>query len=188
MDNEGTHAPMLLLVLDLSQWTTLINAVITDKEASMIQLKQIYQTLTVILDADEQDLEEASCNTRVVEAYIRTTNPHEVWTKEISLPMINLNDDSTGSNIVQFHPLQSRLNIAPSHKIAFEDLSESIYNTHRRWLVRHWKHQIKAHLSLFSHLELSRTSLLIVVTGPGVLATSISWLQSRCLCGNSRLV
>jgi hypothetical protein len=186
--DEGAHAPMLLSVLDLFQWTTLMNAVTADKEAGKTRLKQAHQTLAAILDADEQDLEEASRNTRAVEAYLRTTNPHEVWTEEISLPTVNLNDDSTGSNIVQLYPLLSRLNIAPSYKTTIEDLSESIHNTHRRWLVRNWKHRIKARLSLFSHLELSRTSLLIVVTGPGTLATSISWLQSRYLCGNSGLV
>ena len=129
IDDEGAHAPLMLSVLDLSHWTALMNVVTADKAAGMIRLQKAQQSLAVILDQDEVDLEDANRNTRAVEAYLRTANPHEEWTKEIPAPTVNLNDAASGDCTVKLHPLLSRLNIAPCHKTAIEDLSESIVNT-----------------------------------------------------------
>jgi cation transport regulator ChaC len=129
-DEEGVHAPLLLSTLDLSHWTALMNAATVDPKLGMSRLRQAHEVLHVLLDRDEQDLAEAERNTRAVEAYLRVTNPHESWTKdEIPIPTVNLNSGSSGTSTVNVHSLLSRLNIAPAHKSAIEDLSESIQNT-----------------------------------------------------------
>ena len=128
-DDKGAHALLLLSVLDLSHWTALMNVVTADKVASLTRLKQAQQSLASILDQDEADLDEANRNTCAVEAYLRAANPHEDWTKEIPAPTVNLNDPTNSDCTVKLHPLLSRLNIAPSHKTAIEDLSENIVNT-----------------------------------------------------------
>ena len=123
------HVKTGIYKLDLSHWTALMNVVTTDKAVGLIRLKQAQQSLASILDQDEVDLDEANRNTRAVEAYLSTANPHEDWTKEIPAATINLNDPASGDCTIKLHPLLSRLNIAPSHKIAIKDLSKSIVNT-----------------------------------------------------------
>ena len=94
--DEGAHAPLLLSMLDLSHWTTLMNAVTTNKATRMIRLKKVQQSLASILDQDEVDMDEANQNTSAVEAYLRAANPHEEWTKDSPLPTVNLNEDASG--------------------------------------------------------------------------------------------
>ena len=76
-DDEGVHAPMLLATLDLSHWTAIMQATIVDKVAGLTRLCQVHDVFSSILDRDELELEEATCNAKKVEAYLRLANPHE---------------------------------------------------------------------------------------------------------------
>lgn len=131
-DDEGAHAPMLLATLDLSHWTAIMQSAITDKAAGLTRLRQAHDVLPKILDSDELELEEASRNTKTVEAYLRLANPHESWTKDsLSIPTTDITGSTppTTSPSPASHPLLSRLKLAPAHKSALEDLSESIQST-----------------------------------------------------------
>lgn len=131
-DDEGMHAPMLLATLDLSHWTAIMQVAITDKTAGLTRLRQAYEALPSILDRDELELEEATRNTKTVEAYLRLANPHESWTHDVSsLPTTDITGDTppASSPSAAAHPLLSKLKLAPAHKSALDDLSESIYST-----------------------------------------------------------
>jgi hypothetical protein len=124
------HALLLLQTLDLSHWSALMNTATADPKLGIARLRQAHEVLHVLLDKDEQDLAEAERNTRAVEAYLRVANPHEAWTRDtVPAPAVDLNSGSSGTSTVTLHPLLSRINIAPVHKSAIEDLSESIHNT-----------------------------------------------------------
>jgi hypothetical protein len=129
-DEEGVHAPLLFLTLDLSHWSALMNAATADPKLGFTRLREAHEVLHVLLDRDEHELAEAECNTRAVEAYLQITNPHESWAKEeIPLHKVNLNSGSSGTSTVTLYPLLSRINITPAYKSATEDLSQSIQNT-----------------------------------------------------------
>ena len=106
---------------------------ITDTAAGLTRLRQAYKVLPSILDRDELELKEAARNTKTVEAYLRLANPHESWTHDVSsLPTTNITRAAppTSSPSATAHPLLSKLKLAPAHKSALDDLSESIHSTY----------------------------------------------------------
>jgi hypothetical protein len=64
------HAPLPLLILDLSHWIALMNAAMADKLVGMTWLRQAHEDLHVLIDEDEHELKEADCNTKAVETYL----------------------------------------------------------------------------------------------------------------------
>jgi hypothetical protein len=124
-DEEGEHAPTLLATLDLSHWTAIMAAALEDKEKGLTRLKQAHAVLSIVLDRDEQEIEEALRNIKTVEVALRAANPHEKWptTDPKIAPTTSLDGSSPSTAI---HPLLAKLNIAKAHKAAIEDLSESI--------------------------------------------------------------
>lgn len=76
-DNDGEHAPLLLFILDLSHWTAILYVSTLDNgvEKAMARLKEAHAVLANLLEKDEINLEEATNNTRVVEAALRAANP-----------------------------------------------------------------------------------------------------------------
>jgi hypothetical protein len=67
LDDEGDHAPLLLVTLDLSYWTSIMIVATTDKEKGLGRLREDQQVLGQLLEKDEMELEEAMRNTHTVE-------------------------------------------------------------------------------------------------------------------------
>ena len=125
VDEDGEHAPLLLVTLDLSHWTAILLATITDTQKGLGRLHEAHQVLGQLLEMDEQELEEALQNTRLVENALRSVNPHEDWS---DLPPPTELAKATADS-PRLHPLLDKLNIAPAHKAAIEDFLESISST-----------------------------------------------------------
>ena len=125
VDEDGEHAPLLLSTLDLSHWTAILMATITDTTKGLGRLQEAHQVLGQLLETDEHELEEALRNTRLVENALRSVNPHEDWS-DLPPPTDLTKATMDGPSL---HPLLDKLNIAPAHKAAIEDFSESISST-----------------------------------------------------------
>jgi hypothetical protein len=52
MDNEGEHAPLLLITLDLSHWTAIMIASIADREKGLGCLREAHQALAQLLETN----------------------------------------------------------------------------------------------------------------------------------------
>jgi hypothetical protein len=116
---------MLVRTLDLSLWTAVMFTATENTEQGIARLKQAHSILSVILDRDKKDLEEAEFHIRAIEVALKAANPYETWSNE-STPIPGISLDGTNSNPSALHPLLNCLNIAQAHKAAIEELSESI--------------------------------------------------------------
>lgn len=125
VDEDGEHAPLLLTTLDLSHWTGIMIAAITETKKGLGRLQEAQKVLGQLLENDEHVLQEALRNTRIVENALRSVNPHEDWSD--LPPPTDLATATVDSP--SLHPLLDKLNIAPAHKAAIEDFSESISST-----------------------------------------------------------
>lgn len=126
-DDEGMHSPLLLLTLDLSQWTSIMVVATVDKDQGLARLREAHDALYQLLKLDDYELDEALRITRSVEVALKVANPHVEWTN-----MPSSHTDITGIAVekeTQLHPLLSRINIAETDKAAIEDLSECIQTT-----------------------------------------------------------
>jgi hypothetical protein len=59
LDDEGEHAPLLLVTLDLSHWTSIRIVATIDKEKGLGHLREAQQVLGQLLKKDEMEFEEA---------------------------------------------------------------------------------------------------------------------------------
>lgn len=126
LDDEGEHAPLLLSTLDLSHWTSVMMAATADKEKGLARLREAHEHLSVILEQDEAELVEAGIHTVAVDKALRAANPHEDWGSRLPAADLSaIGNDKT----VSLHPLVARLNMAPEHKSAIEEYSDTIQTT-----------------------------------------------------------
>ena len=94
-------------------------------EQGIAKLKQAHSILSVILDCDEKDLEEAKFHTRAVEVALKAANPHETWSNEPT-PIPGISLDGTNSSPFTLRPLHNCMDIVQAHKVTIEELLESI--------------------------------------------------------------
>ena len=120
---EDGEPPLLLTVLDLSQWTRIFEFANSDLPAAMDRLKELQAALHDILAQDEGDLESSKKNTAVVEVAIRHANKQTVEDCVV-MPQTSIPESGTFS-----HPFLKNLTIDDAHKAALEDFQESIMNT-----------------------------------------------------------
>ena len=74
-NEEGLHAPTLLEVLDLTYWTMLLNACLQSEEKGMSKLQELYDDLSNILAADDQDSERMAVQTKLIDEALLIANP-----------------------------------------------------------------------------------------------------------------
>ena len=128
MDNEGIHAPTLLLVLDLNMWKAILNSSTQDKDEGFKRIKQVHSKLAALLDLDELEKEEACRNTRSIEALLLQNNPHEAWTRDEqpNVPIVNLVDYDTNAMINLTSSLLSRLSLENNHRSIVKEYEADI--------------------------------------------------------------
>jgi hypothetical protein len=123
-DDDGEHAPLLLVTLDLSHWTSIMSASTLENgvDKAMTRLKEAHAVLAVLLEKDEVEAKEAANYARVVETALRAANAHEDWS-----------DRPQQSRAAEpqevLHPMVGRLNIPHAHKAAIEDYGDSIQSS-----------------------------------------------------------
>jgi hypothetical protein len=124
IDEDGEHAPLLLSTLDLSHWTAILYASTLEGgvEKALGRLREAHAVLANLLEKDDQELEEATSNTHLVEKALRLANPHEDWSDR---PTSTRTDEA----MTTLHPILGRLNIPDAQKAAIEDYGECIHST-----------------------------------------------------------
>jgi len=120
--DEG-EPPLLLTVLDLSQWSRIFECANTDLSLALSRLRELHASLHEILVQDDADLEIAKKNITVVEVAIRHANNMANETN-VLLSQIAVPETGTFS-----HPFLANLCIEDAHKAALEDYQESIMTT-----------------------------------------------------------
>lgn len=126
LDDEGEHAPLLLSTLDLSHWTYVMIAATAEKEKGLSRLREAHEHLNVVLERDEMEFVDAGRNTVAVDKALRAANPHEDWGSRLPATDLSaIGTDKTSS----LHPLLARMHMAPEHKTAIQELSETIQTT-----------------------------------------------------------
>lgn len=78
LDEDGMHAPLFLLTLDLSQWTLVLAAKFSKAVAGLEQLKVAHAQLADILDFEAEEIEIATHNIALVDVALKKANPHEI--------------------------------------------------------------------------------------------------------------
>ena len=123
-DDDGEHTPLLLTTLDLSHWTAIMlaSALENGVDKALSRLREAHAVLAVLLEKDEQELEEALDNSRVVETALRAANPHEDWSDRPQ-------QTRAAEHVEALHPMVGRLNIPAAHKAAIEDYGDSIQSS-----------------------------------------------------------
>lgn len=117
-DEDGEHAPLLLATLNLSQWTFILAVTIKKSaELGLERLKLAQAELPAILDAENEELELATQNAKLVEIAMRRANPHE--TSMCSTPTIGMAASAP-------HPLLCGIIIPQAQQAALEDLVSAI--------------------------------------------------------------
>lgn len=120
--DEG-EPPLLLTVLDLSQWTRVFECANTDLPGALARLQEMHKALHEILVQDESDLDIAKKNTALVEVAIRHAN-NQSGNSEIPLSQFTVPEMGTFS-----HPFLANLTIDDVHKAALEDFQDTIFST-----------------------------------------------------------
>lgn len=120
-DDDGEHAPLLLTTLDLSHWTSIMVASTLENgvEKALTCLREAHSVLAILLEKDEQELEEALNNSRVVETALRTANSHKDWSDRPQ-------QSRAAETLEVLHPMVGRLNIPHAQKAAIEDYGDNI--------------------------------------------------------------
>ena len=119
---EDGENPLLLTVVDLSQWTRIFEFANTDLQKALSRLQELQSMLFQILANDEADLSDAKRDTTIVEVAIRHAN-NQVE-EAVSLSQLSVPEAGTFS-----HPFLTNLTISDAHKAALEDFQESIVTT-----------------------------------------------------------
>lgn len=118
VDDEGEHAPLLVAMLDLSQWTLILNLTICESaQKALDQLQVAHTQLAEMLDWEHEELQQAEKDSVLVDAALKAANSHDVSSKPTSF---------SGPSTTANHPFLNGLNIAPAQKAALEDLVETI--------------------------------------------------------------
>lgn len=77
-DDDGEHAPLLLVTLDLSQWTLILNLTIRElPEKALAQLQTAHSQLAELLDWENDELIQAEKDAATLDAALKAANPHE---------------------------------------------------------------------------------------------------------------
>ena len=120
---EDGEPPLLLTVLDLSQWTRIFEFSNSDLPAAMACLKELHSALDDILAQDEADLETSKKHMALVEVAIKHANK-QTTEDSVTVPQTSFPESGTFS-----HPFLNNLAIEDAHKAALEDFQESIMTT-----------------------------------------------------------
>ena len=120
---EEGEPPLLLTVLDLSQWTRIFEFANSDLPAAMARLKELHTVLHDILTQDEGDLETSKKHMAVVEVALRHAN------KQTADDSVTMSQTSFPESGTFSHPFLNNLSIEQAHKAALEDFQESIMTT-----------------------------------------------------------
>lgn len=120
---DDGEPPLLLTVLDLSQWTRVFECANTDLHTALERLKELHAALHDILLQEEKELELAKRNTAVVEVAIRHAN-NQTEDTGASLSQISMPEAGSFS-----HPFLANLCIDDAHKAALEDFQDNILST-----------------------------------------------------------